>query len=76
MDYNELQTATAAEHLAAIIDDLKYDILNLTTEELAERGYIIEEYGRIIEELSNRKADEVLTIYYHDGLNYFEIVNN
>lgn len=76
MNYAELQTATVAKHLAAIINDLKYDILTATAEELAERGYIIEEYGRIIEELSNRKADQVLTIYYHDGLNYFEIVNN
>lgn len=72
MDYNEPQKATIRQHKLELIDQLKYDLNTLTAEEAAERGFIIEEYGRILDQLADRDETETITLMYSDGLNYFE----
>lgn len=72
MNYEEPQKATIRRHKLELVDQLKYELNTLTAEEVAERGHIIEEYGRILDQLADRDETETITLMYSDGLNYFE----
>ena len=83
LDYNEPQKAKVIEHIKAIIAELEYLLhdgeINTSEAdplEIAERGYIIEEYGRILDKLSEYDPEEEKTLLYNDGLNAFGILTN
>ena len=75
MNYEEPQKASVKQHKLELAKQLRYDMETLTPEEIAERGHIIEEYGRILEELYDMEDDKIITIYYFESMNVFEILN-
>ena len=69
-------TMTTYNHMFELSNQLKANIELLTAEEIAENADIIAEYARILELLADYKPSEKLTIFYADGLNCFEILDN
>lgn len=68
--------ATVKEHkhyIANTLRGLTSDGI-LSDEDLVEQGYVIEEVGRFMEYLSDRDEDETIKVFYHDGLNHFEVL--
>ena len=78
LDYNEPQKAKVIEHIKAIIAELECLLHEGGADplEIAERGYIIGEYGRILDKLSEYDPEEEKTLYYNDGLNAFGILTD
>lgn len=74
MDYEEPVTASVKEHKGYIVNLLRGFVADgiSSDEDIVERGYVIEEVGRFMNYLSDRDEDEIITVVYHDGLNYFE----
>lgn len=74
MDYEEPITASVREHKGRIVKLLRDFVADgiSSDEDIVERGYVVEEVGRFMNYLSDRDEDEVITVVYHDGLNYFE----
>lgn len=66
----------AYNHMIELSNQLKANLELLTAEEIAENADIIAEYARILELLAEYKPSEILTIFYADGLNCFEILDN
>ena len=66
----------AYSHMIELSNQLKTNLELLTAEEIAENADIIAEYARILELLAEHKPNELLTIFYADGLNCFEILDN
>lgn len=74
MDYEEPVTASVKEHKGYIVNLLRDFVADgiSSDEDIVERGYVIEEVGRFMNYLSDRDEDEIITVVYHDGLNYFK----
>ena len=74
MNYEEPTTASVREHKHHIVKLLRGFVADgiSSDEDIVERGYVVEEVGRFMNYLSDRDEDEVITVVYHDGLNYFE----
>ena len=74
MNYEEPITASVREHKGRVVKLLRDFVADgiSSDEDIVERGYVIEEVGRFMDYLSDRDEDEVITVVYHDGLNYFE----
>ena len=73
-DYLEGVCLTAEAHRLELAKQLKYNLANLTPEEIANQDYIIEEYGRIMQKLADEyEGGELLTINYFEGMNAFMI---
>ena len=74
MNYEEPITASVREHKSYIVNLLRDFVADgiSSDEDIVERGYVVEEVGRFMDYLSDRDDDEVITVVYHDGLNYFE----
>lgn len=74
MNYEEPITASVREHKSFIVNLLRVFVADgiSSDEDIVERGYIVEEVGRFMNYLSDRDEDEIITVVYHDGLNYFE----
>ena len=74
MNYEEPITASVREHKSCIVNLLRDFVADgiSSDEDIVERGYIVEEVGRFMNYLSDRDDDEVITVVYHEGLNYFE----
>ncbi len=74
MNYEEPTTASVREHKSLIVKLLRDFVADgiSSDEDIVERGYVVEEVGRFMNYLSDRDEDEVITVVYHDGLNYFE----
>ena len=73
-DYNDSVCLTAEEHIKELTKQLKYNVATLSIEELGESGFIIEEYGRILQKLAeDYQGGELLTINYFEGMNAFII---
>lgn len=74
MDYDKPITASVREHKGRIVKLLRDFVADgiSSDEDIVERGYVVEEVGRFMNYLSDRDEDEVITVVYHDGLNYFE----
>lgn len=79
MEYEDApQKAKVIEHIKALAGDLASLLEDFEEhpEEIAERGYIIEEYGRILGKLSEYDPEEEKTLLYNDGLNAFGILTD
>ena len=74
MSYEEPITASVREHKSSIVKLLRAFVADgiSSDEDIVERGYVVEEVGRFMDYLSDRDEDEIITVVYHDGLNYFE----
>lgn len=73
-DYTEGVCLTAKQHQLELIKQLRYTINVQSDQELSTYGFILEEYGRIIEKLEQEyEGGELLTITYYEGMNVFEI---
>lgn len=71
--YEDGVKATVKQHVKNLHEVLG-ETINCTDEEFAERGYIIEEVGRFIDKLYEEyEEDDVIEVFYHDGLNVFEV---
>lgn len=71
--YEDGVKATVKQHVKNLHEVLR-ETINCTDEEFAERGYIIEEVGRFIDKLYEEyEEDDVIEVFYHDGLNVFEV---
>lgn len=71
--YEDGVEATVEQHIKNLHDGLR-ETINCNDEEFAERGYIIEEIGRFIDKLYEEyETDEVIEVFYHDGLNVFGV---
>lgn len=74
-DYTEGVCLTTKQHQLELVKQLRYTINVQTDQELSTYGFILEEYGRIIEKLEQEyEGGELLTITYYEGMNVFEIV--
>lgn len=74
MNYEEPVTASVREHKGYIVNLLRDFVADgiSSDEDIVERGYVVEEIGRFMNYLSDRDDGEIITVMYHDGLNYFE----
>ena len=67
---------SAYDHMVELSSQLKANFLVLTAEEIAENADIIEEVAHILQVLAEHNPDDMITLFYGDGMNAFEILDN
>lgn len=67
---------SAYSHMIELSKQLKNTIELLSPEEIAENADTIEEVAHILQVLEDHNPDDIITLFYADGLNVFEILDN
>lgn len=71
--YEDGVKATVKEHIKNLHEILQ-EVIKCNDEEFAERGYLVEEVGRFVDKLYEEyEEDNTITVFYHDGLNAFNV---
>lgn len=67
---------SAYSHMVELSSQLKSTLEFLSPEEIAENADTIEEVAHILQVLADHNPDDIITLFYADGLNVFEILDN
>lgn len=67
---------SAYSHMIELSKQLKSTLELLSPEEIAENADTIEEVAHILQVLADHNPDDIITLFYADGLNCFEIIDN
>ena len=67
---------SAYSHMIELSNQLKSTLELLSPEEIAENADTIEEVAHILQVLADHNPDDIITLFYADGLNVFEILEN
>lgn len=72
--YEDGVKTTVEQHIKNLHEILR-EAISCNDDELLERGYFIEEVGRFIDRLyEEHETTDIIEVFYHDGLNAFEII--
>lgn len=63
-------------HMIELSKQLKSTLELLSPEEIADNADTIEEVAHILQVLADHNPDDIITLFYADGLNCFEIIDN
>ena len=67
---------SAYSHIIELSKQLKSTLELLSPEEIAENADTIEEVAHILQVLADHNPEDIITLFYADGLNCFEIIDN